>query len=337
MLSLQRRVISAALLVPALVLPLAACGGGSADADATPVVNQGVYTSKLPLDLPVIVAQDRGYFDDEGITVETTDIQTGTDMVTAIISGSIDVGNPATPPAITVLTQQGADVGALAGGPALDFRVLVPADADVPSGSMADRLSVLKGTTVSVIGSGTLTDWWFRDALEQAGLSDKDVQIVAANNVPSQIAAFQEGKVDAMVAFGTVPGLLGTEGTDYQVLLGIPEGDTGDTYDGYLQTFTAASHKWQDGHEDAVGKYCAAVAKAVDWLEDDANHDEAVQAMADWTQLDEAKAEALLESTDYEMKLTPKSWAAQGDTVGEASSLDFDKDVNGTCNDQFSE
>lgn len=317
-------------------LALAGCSAGD---EGSMTIEQGVYTSNLPLDLPMMVAKDRGLFADRGLTVNTTTIESGTDMVTAIISGSVNVGNPATPPAVRVFTEQGADLGGLAGGTALDFRIVVPPGAPVPpqGASMEERAAALKGKTVMVVGSGTLTDWWLRDVLQRSNITDKDLTIIPASNVPSQIAALTSGDVDAIVAFGTVPALLGEEGRDYQVLLGIPEGHTGDTYKPYLQTFIAASNRWQDSNPEAIEAYCGAVSEAVDWLEDDANHDEAVQAMSDWTKLDRADAEKLLQTTEYRMHLDETSWTALGTTVGHPDEMNVDDQVNSSCNSQFTE
>ena len=330
--------IVAVIASVAAVAALTGCGGSdtSSGSDSN-VVRQGIYTSRLPLDLPVIVAEDQGFFKKHGVTVETTDIQTGTDMVTAIISNSIDVGNPASPPAIKVMTEQKADIGALAGGSVLDFRILVPTKSQLPpeTADLKTRVETLKGKTVMVIGTGTLTDWWFRDVLKQAGMDPKSLTIIAANNAPGQIAAFQAGKVDAIVAFGTVPGLLGTAGTDYNVLLGIPEGQTGDLYTNTLQVFMAATHTWQKKNPDTVKDYCGAIADAVAWLTDKANRAAAVDAMAKWTKLDSDKAEVLLDATTYRMRLDDASWKAQGATVGDSGSLNFANDVNPACNDLF--
>ncbi|MFD5655861.1 ABC transporter substrate-binding protein [Streptomyces hirsutus] len=339
----DKNAIRAAGAAAALCLMLTACSGSADATGATgagePVVRQGVYTSHLPLDLPVIIAKDQGLFKKHGVSVELTDIQTGTDMVTAIISKSIDVGNPATPPGLVVFTQQGADLGALAGGTKLDFRVLVPTKTSVPGSgaSMADRLATLKGKTVMVIGTGTLTDWWFRDAVKSAGLGPKDINIIAATNVSGQIAAFKAGKADAVVAFGTLPGLIGEEGKDYEVLMGIPEGHTGSRYDSYLQTFVAATHAWQKKNGKTVDKYCAALAEATSWLSEKSNHAAAVDAMAQWTKLPKDKAEDLLETTVYKMKLDPENWREQGDTIGESKAMDFTRDVNDGCSSQFAQ
>lgn len=334
----MKHLLVARLIAAGTVAGLALTGCSAGD-EGSMTIDQGVYTSNLPLDLPMMVAKDRGLFADRGLTVNTSTINSGTDMVTAIISGSVDVGNPATPPAVRVFTEQGADLGGLAGGSALDFRIVVPGGAPIPpeGASMQERVATLKGKTVMVIGSGTLTDWWLRDVLQRSDMTDDNLTIIPASNVPSQIASLTSGDVDAIVAYGTVPALLGEEGPDYQVLLGIPEGHTGDIYDPYLQTFIATSKRWQDSNPDALDAYCGAVAEAVDWLEDEANHDEAVQAMADWTQLDRADAEKLLQITEYRMHLDEPTWTALGTTVGQPDEMNIDDQVNSSCNSQFSE
>lgn len=334
----MKKALAARLIAAGTVAGLALTGCAAGD-EGSMTIEQGVYTSNLPLDLPMIVAKDRGMFSDRGLTVNTTTIESGTDMVTAIISGSVNVGNPATPPAVRVFTEKGADLGGMAGGTALDFRIVTPPGVALPAenASMQERAEMLKGKTVMVIGSGTLTDWWLRDVLQRSNMTDDDLTIIPATNVPSQIASLKSGDVDAIVAFGTVPALLGEEGTDYQVLLGIPEGHTGDTYEPYLQTFIAASTRWQDSNSEAIDAYCEAVAEAVDWLEDDANHDEAVQAMADWTQLDLPDAEKLLQTTQYRMHLDETSWTALGITVGHPDEMNVDEQVNASCNSKFSE
>jgi NitT/TauT family transport system substrate-binding protein len=98
----HRRRALTALAAAALAVPLAACGvlgGSSGTGSTTANANQGALeksTVKLSLvpviDVaPVYIAQAKGYFAREGLTVQTTNANGGNDAIPSLVGGDVDV------------------------------------------------------------------------------------------------------------------------------------------------------------------------------------------------------------------------------------------------------
>jgi NitT/TauT family transport system substrate-binding protein len=77
--------------IAACLLALAACDGASApEGAARDTVRVGAYRS-LGL-APIILAQDRGYFTDEGLTIVLSELRGSEGRLAAALAGEIDVG-----------------------------------------------------------------------------------------------------------------------------------------------------------------------------------------------------------------------------------------------------
>ncbi|PSL04818.1 NitT/TauT family transport system substrate-binding protein [Haloactinopolyspora alba] len=88
------RKTTAAMGAAALALTAAACGSeetGTTSSDGEQVVRIGYIPGPAPA-MNLLLADERGYFADEGIDVELTPFQTGISLSNALTGGSIDVG-----------------------------------------------------------------------------------------------------------------------------------------------------------------------------------------------------------------------------------------------------
>lgn len=204
----MRSVVIAILSLIALLLagcsPAAPTGGAST---AEPATEAPAATELTPIRLgyvpvmiyaPLFVAQERGYFAAEGLQVELTPLQGGSDSVVQLAAGNFDVA------------VGGAGAGLLnAASRGVEFTIVAPMHSERPpltsplvisSERTAEITSVadLRGKTVAINATGAATEYWLGQALEQAGLTFDDIELTALSfrDVP---AALDNGALDASI------------------------------------------------------------------------------------------------------------------------------------------
>jgi len=149
--------------------------------------------------LPVRVAQTLGYYADEGLAVETSEVVGGTKAIQALIGGSVDVAAASMPDAVQ-LALEGRDVR----GFLLLYTRPTVALAVTPSERGRIRtISDLKGHTVGVSAPGSASHQILNFVLASSGLSPDAVSTVSVGMSASSVAALEHGTVDAAVLLGS--------------------------------------------------------------------------------------------------------------------------------------
>ncbi|WP_034484626.1 ABC transporter substrate-binding protein [Actinomadura oligospora] len=198
---MKRSLLGLAAVAAGLVLSATACGsesGSGADNPQgleKPVLNVGVVP--VPDSAPLAIAQRRGFFKDEGLTVRTRPIKASPEATPMLLNGSLDL---ALLNYVSTFTAQ--DKGAV------DFR-LVADSYQGANGSFAlltgkdsgvQGLAGLKGRKIAVPAVQSITDLLLAVQLRSAGLDrTKDVTVVPVP-LPNMGAALKQGTVDAVAA-----------------------------------------------------------------------------------------------------------------------------------------
>lgn len=205
----RRRVLSVAGITAA-GLALAACGapsaappgqagtaGASGAAGGGPgaKVIIGVGGQTLLTYLPTTLAQQLGYYKEEGVDVELQDLQGGSKALTAMIGGSTQVTSGYYEHTIQMQAKNQSikafvDMG-LSSGLAL---VVAPKNEGSIKG-IAD----LKGKNVGVTAPGSSTDMFVKYLLSKNGYQPTDASVSAIGAGSSAVAAVQNNQVDAAV------------------------------------------------------------------------------------------------------------------------------------------
>ncbi|MEV0617902.1 ABC transporter substrate-binding protein [Nonomuraea sp. NPDC050404] len=193
------RIVAAGM---ALALTLSACGGtGGGQSGSTGAASSGGLekTELLIGVVPVassaslFIAEKRGFFKEEGLTVKTEIIQAPTAVMPKILNGSMDVFLGSYVSFMTINDSGAAKLKlfqhTMGGAPGF---CAVVVNKDSPIRTVAD----LKGRTVAVNVLKTLGHTVVNAHLREAGLKVDDVKFVA---VPfaDQLGALASGKVDA--------------------------------------------------------------------------------------------------------------------------------------------
>lgn len=197
------RVVGAAL---ALVLGIAACGG---DEQASPEELRSVtvlvpFPSEVSF-FPIPVAEEMGYFAEEGLTVELLGLQGSAAVLQQIVAGQASVG----------ATDPGLFASATADGSASEFTTVYTLNqrlvfrlVRLNDGEFTE-ITELEGQSIGVddLSGGEMPV--LRGALQNAGLDpDADVDIVEVGGGETAAVALERGSVVAyMAAISNMPAL----------------------------------------------------------------------------------------------------------------------------------
>ena len=193
-------------VIALLALALAVAGGGT-NAAAQTKVRLAVGGQSALYYLPLTVTDRLGYFKDEGLDVEISDLSGGARALQALMRGSADVvtgsfdhtiqmqakGQP-----IIAVVQLGRFPGfvlALVGPKAAAYKG--PAD--------------LKGMKIGVTAPGSSTHFMALHMMAQAGLKPDDASFIGVGAGSTAVAAAKRGEIDALISVDPVINLLDSE------------------------------------------------------------------------------------------------------------------------------
>ena len=169
----------------------------NADAQSTPEkrkVNVATASLGLPY-LPLIIAQQRKYFAEEGLEVEIAAFAGGSKALQSLMGGSSDVASGAYSNTLTMAAK---------GQKLKNFVVQVryPALTIAVSKRVADRYKSpkdLKGMKIGVSAPGSSTHMVVNHLLSKGGLTSNDVSIIGVGTSAAAVAAIEKGEIDAII------------------------------------------------------------------------------------------------------------------------------------------
>lgn len=221
-------------LVAALLLglALAACGeggsGGTGGADGQ-TVNVGYV--QLPIFAPLFVADAKGYFADEGLTVNLQKVKSGQDAIPLAASGKLDAVLAGFSAGMFSAIQSGLDVPVVGSMGVADADTENPASALIVSKPLVDSGTItsiadLKGRKVGALGGeGATSAFYVGMALEEVGLTINDVQFVQLDS-PDIPTGLKTGGIDAAFVSAPFWNLAVDDGTATK-MWATPEGTSG--------------------------------------------------------------------------------------------------------------
>ena len=274
---MKKRILALTLAL-AMVFSLAACGSKeetktaettAADEAAETITLNVAYMPNYGSLWAVTTAMEKGYFEEEGITVNLTSFQDGPTIIAAMESGSIDIG----------YIGQGAHKLCINGNAKIFALSHISNGDAVIGGPEVKTLEDLKGKTVAY-SSGTSSEDILKNALAKAGLTMDDIEAVemeAANIVTAMLS----GGVDACATWSPNSLKILEEGTDVTLLC--------DNKTFIDTTVSLASWivtpSYADENAETILKFTKALYKAMDYAAD-ANYDEVAGFVADVTKTD---------------------------------------------------
>lgn len=319
-----RSILSIAILSAFAVGSASCASSGGADPDADgDTVTVGIYPHNM-ITISLDIAERQGFFDDEGLTVETIDVAKGPEGIAGLIGGSSQF-TWATPATFIPAVEQGQDVVAAPPFMDLDYGIYVPEDSDIQS------VEDLAGRNIGVNALGGAVQEFAEQVLDANGMSADDVQFVASGASIAQLPALQNGQLDATsAAYGSMLSVRDA-GLPVRLIASTLDGTGGEYGDTGLASFWATTRSTIEESPESVEKFCRAVTKATDWLADDANKDEAIALIEDVTRTTTASATDLWEKerSFYHDDIDEERWQANIEmTTGQSESTSsFDESV----------
>lgn len=240
---------------------------------AGPASPQATYTVRFGLVgvpsatyyAPVLVAQQKGFFEQQGVKYQQIIISPDDNLVRAVAAGALDLGIPELSIAING-NAHGAPVKAIA---SLTDRYPYDLFARPAIKSYAD----LRGKTISHwTVAPEVSVALIRRLMSNGGLKDSDYNIIAGGNMPTRYAALSKGAVDAAVL--TAPFNLIARQNGFTVLGGLY--DVPAVFAGVIE-----NSNWAPAHRDAVVATLKALIQGFRYTANPANKAEVVKMLAD--------------------------------------------------------
>jgi NitT/TauT family transport system substrate-binding protein len=184
-------------------VPPAAQAAGSRDAvvPLVPPVELAVGTLGSLSEAPLYVAVERGYFSQEGLSVELVPYKSGSDMIPALATGELDAGIGASSPALfsALARKIGLRIAA-------DGAIFGPTDSsqalllrkDLADSQQIQGYADLRQRTIAVLPGVNLGTILADLALQRGGLTLDDAQIVGLG-LPDMAAALANQSVDVAI------------------------------------------------------------------------------------------------------------------------------------------
>lgn len=227
------------------------------------------------------VARAKGFFDEQGITIDHTTFNDSTTIMQAALTGALDLFTVGSDNVIN-LNLRGANFEFIAGQDnAFSFALVVGKDIK----SYAD----LKGKKIAVVTLNQSSTLLLKTMLGANGLTERDYDLIVGGGTPTRAAALQSGEVAAALLAPPTDLVMAERG--FGIL-----GRTTDYVPEYTFTMWTVSKDWGSKNANTVVRFLRALLKAYAWVYDPANKAEAVRLLAERTK---AKPEIALRT--YEL------------------------------------
>jgi len=197
------------LAVAGLALSLA--GAASAAEPEKKDVSLGVGGKSLLYYLPLTIAENKGYFKDEGLNVTINDFKGGSQSLQALQGGSVDAVTGAYEHTIRMQVK-GRPVIALVEMGRFPGIVLAVRS------TLKDKVKKagdLKGMKIGVTAPGSSTNNFVNYLLAKDGVKADEVSIIGIGGGATAVAAIKKGEIDAMSNLEPVISTLTRDGSIY--------------------------------------------------------------------------------------------------------------------------
>jgi ABC-type nitrate/sulfonate/bicarbonate transport system substrate-binding protein len=238
--------------------------------------------------MPVYVAQDKGFFARENLTVNVRATPSSGYQMSNLIAGEFDIAGTAIDNLIAYMEGQGTakvsktpDLITIMGGSSTELALMA-----IPS---IKTVAELKGKEFALDSLSTGFAFVLRRMLEKNGLQPSDYKFVAVGGTRERVAALREGKMAA--ALITEPFTTQMRNAGFSYL-----GEGLDSVGAYQASVQIANREWAKNNEQATIGYIKALLSSIDWLYDPANRDEAVKILAGRVRISEAAARPSIEA-----------------------------------------
>ncbi len=239
----------------------------SASAHAAGTVTLGI-TSATAFSIPHYIAEEKKYYADEGLVVDTVIAGSANAVLQQLAAGSLNIGQAATDQTLRAI-QRGAPI-----------RIIAGAASNAPFRMVAAKgtkgWGELKGKTLTVGGLTDVTLYFLRVMARRNGLGDHDYDLVYGGGSPSRFT---------QLLSGAVAGAILTNPHDFMALEQgyVDLGSVPDYLPHWAQNNIQVDTRWAAQHRAEVLAFLRVHIRATRWFYDPANRDDVIAILAKHT------------------------------------------------------
>ncbi len=261
--------IKASLVIAAAMSLLIASPGTADAAQKVRLVYSSVHMGYLPR----IVALEKGFFAQEGLEVEATNIPGGSKAAAALLGGSCDIVNLAYFHALKA-ARKGFDVVAFA-CPLNQWPMaylmkpeMMKQKGITKESSIDEKIKAMKGLKIGCTSPGSGTDLIPKAFLKNRGIDPaKDVQIVPFGKWKAGVAAFENDKINVFQWVSPIPEMLEEKGLG-TILFSMAKGEVPE-FNGYSWDSFFTTREYLDKNPEVMAAFSKALLKAVNYIHTD--------------------------------------------------------------------
>ncbi len=257
--------------------PAAPASAATQGAPAAPAAQPDTTTLTIGL-LPgsafqwgTYVAQERGFYAAQGVEPDVVQLGSPNEAARAVVSGSVPISHYSVDAAVRAIEGGGnlVVVGSEISNPAFSL-IVQPEIADYAG---------LRGKSIAVSAPKDGAAVVLRLMLRARGLGEGDYDFASVGTTPNRYAALKSRQADGAIM--TQPIDFVAMGEGYKLL-----GRSTDVLQQFMYMNVSANRDWARDHRPELVRYLRGLGKAIDWLYDPANKDEAIAILMERTKAD---------------------------------------------------
>jgi NitT/TauT family transport system substrate-binding protein len=239
--------------------PAAASSPATAVQPLSPPVKMNVGTIGLGGEIGMFLAQERGYFAEEGLEVEFVPFRSAAEALPALASGELALSGGAPDPSVFNAARRDIGVKLVS-----SLSIVKPGDVGAALVIRQDHLdsgryrelSDLKGMNVAIHILGTTPQLYMERILAKGGLTVDDVQFTIVQ-IPDQVGAMANKAVDAAWAIDPFVTLIVGQGLGKQVAT------VADVFPGAVSMIILLGPVFERQQPEAVRRFAVAYLRSV--------------------------------------------------------------------------
>ncbi len=330
------------LLVGLMLMLVSACGGGEPTASENTIKTSGEASGNQKITIaqtthgflfaPLYIAQEKGFFDEEGLDVELITTGGGSKVMAAVIGGSVEIGGT-TLGNVMDAAEKGQDIQVFAtmmnqyASNVVIRKEIAEERGLTENSTISEKIQALKGLKIAITSPGSSSDKLVRYLLEMENIQpDKEVELVPLGKSEAVIPAFKNKQIDAF-AFSSPTSDMGVMNDGF-MLINLSKGEV-EELNGFLYTGLVAKKEQLESNKELYEKVTRAVAKAEEFIKTD--KEGAKEALkASFTDIDEEVYNVAFEN-NYPAFATSPVVTKEGyemNVIFEGIDVPFDSVVN---------
>jgi NitT/TauT family transport system substrate-binding protein len=210
---------------------------------------------------PSYFASWLGFYKEEGVDVEISQVAGASKILEAVVGGSADVGGGVYEQTIQMAAEGKSIVAFISLLKSPNFAII--------GGPGIHKLADLRGKTVGVSSVGSPSQFYLVHLLQGAGVNPSEVSTATVGMGATAMAALERGQVDAAVLFGSAITAFLARKPDGVILVDTrtPEGlRAAFQVDDYPASCLLAKREWLDAHRDQATRIARAVLRSLAWM-----------------------------------------------------------------------